>query len=361
VTGDEEMADLLNQCFKTCFTREDTSNVPEPEKLTPKTILQSVNFCEREVRKKIKDLRKEAAAGPDGIGPRVLQELADELAPALAAVFNKSMEENTVPQDWKEANVTPIFKKGSKSAPENYRPVSLTSVSCRLMESIIRDAMNKHLVDNMLIRKSQHGFLQDRSCTTNLLEFLEEATRVVDSGKGFDIVYLDFAKAFDKVPKERLLKKVRAHGIRGRVLAWINSWLSGRKQRVVLNGRFSSWEEVLSGVPQGSVLGPLLFVIFINDMDQAAQGVNIVRKFADDTKLGKTVVSEADRDELQESLDLLCNWADKWGMQFNVAKCKVMHLGNRNPNFVYHMNGQELEVSAEERDIGVIVADNLKP
>jgi hypothetical protein len=118
------------------------------------------------------------------------------------------MEESTVPQDWKEANVTPIFKKGSKSAPENYRPVSLTSVSCRLMESIIRDAMNKHLVDNMLIRKSQHGFLQDRSCTTNLLEFLEEATRVVDSGKGFDIVYLDFAKAFDKVPKERLLKKV---------------------------------------------------------------------------------------------------------------------------------------------------------
>jgi hypothetical protein len=361
VTGDEEMADLLNQSFKTCFTREDTRSVPEPGNLNPRTILDRVDFCERDVRKKIKDLRPESAAGPDGIGARVLLELADGLAPALTSIFNKSMEEGVVPPDWKEANVTPIFKKGSKSSPGNYRPVSLTSVSCRIMESIIRDAMNMHLVRNMLIRKSQHGFMQDRSCTTNLLEFLEEATRVVDSGEGFDVVYLDFAKAFDKVPKERLMKKVRAHGIRGHVWDWINSWLSGRRQRVVLNGRFSFWEEVLSGVPQGSVLGPLLFVIFINDMDAVVQQINILRKFADDTKLGKTVVTETDRDELQEALNQLCTWADTWGMQFNVAKCKVMHMGHKNPKHVYQMNGQELEVTAEERDIGVMVADNLKP
>jgi hypothetical protein len=361
VSGNEDMAELLNQSFKDVFTREDTNNIPEPEDMQPRSVLHTVKFWESDIRKKIRGLRTEAAAGPDSIGPRILQELENELVPALRAIFTKSMEEGVVPQGWKEANVTPIFKKGSKSMPSNYRPVSLTSVSCKVMESVIRDAVNKHLVDNMLIKKSQHGFMQDRSCVTNLLEFLEEATRVVDSGEGFDIVYLDFAKAFDKVPKERLLKKVRAHGIRGQVLAWIRSWLSGRTQRVVLNGRFSSWEEVLSGVPQGSVLGPLLFVIFINDLDGVVRQINIIRKFADDTKLGKKVKTEKDREELQEALNQLCAWAERWGMEFNVGKCKVMHAGFHNPGFSYEMNGQLLETSSEERDIGVIITSNLKP
>jgi hypothetical protein len=283
------------------------------------------------------------------------------MAPALAAVFTKSMEEGVVPADWRDANVSPIFKKGAKSSPSNYRPVSLTSVSCRVMESLIRDAMTSHLTANKLINKSQHGFVKDRSCVTNLLEFLEQATTVVDGGAGFDIIYLDFAKAFDKVPIKRLLKKVRAHGIRGQVLHWIESWLRGRRQRVVLNGRFSSWEDVLSGVPQGSVLGPLLFVIFINDMDDVVTQVDSLKKFADDTKLGKTVRTEKDREELQAALDQLCAWADKWGMVFNVGKCKVMHMGHQNPAFNYTMKGQVLEETMEEKDIGVMVTSNLKP
>jgi len=134
-----------------------------------------------------------------------------------------------------------------------------------------------------------------------------------------------------KVPIKRLLKKVRAHGIHGQVLHWIESWLRGRRKRVVLNGKFSSWEEVLSGVPQGSVLGPLLFVIFINDMDAMVSQIDTLKKFADDTKLGKTVRTEKDREELQEALDQLCAWADKWGMLFTVGKCKVMHMGHQNP------------------------------
>jgi ribonuclease P/MRP protein subunit RPP40 len=177
-----------------------------------------------------------------------------------------------------------------------------------------------------------------------------------------DVIYLDFAKAFDKVPKERLLRKVRAHGVRGRVLGWIRSWLSGRKQKVVLNGKFSSWLEVLSGVPQGSVLGPLLFVIFINDMDDTVEHLtSILRKFADDTKLGKKVRMDKERQELQEALDKLCHWADRWGMEFNVSKCKVMHMRHANQKHHYYMNSQQLEKSEEEMDISVMITSNLKP
>jgi len=184
---------------------------------------------------------------------------------------------------------------------------------------------------------------------------------VVDEGGGFDVIYLDFAKAFDKVPIKRLMKKVWAHGIRGRAHNWIRQWLTGRKQRVILNGKFSSWEEVLSGVPQGSVLGPLLFPLFINDLDTVVEGVVTVKKFADDTKLGKEVKTDKDREQLQETLDNLFGWAQKWGMQFNIEKCKIMHMGRSNPCFEYTMNGRKLQETTEEKDIGVKINSNLKP
>ena len=134
------------------------------------------------------------------------------------------------------------------------------------------------------------------------------------------------------------MQKVRGHGIHPSIATWINAWLTGRQQRVVINSKPSTWKEVLSGVPQGSVLGPILFLIYINDLDGAARLVNILRKFADDTKLGKSVPNEEARDGLQQALDELCSWADKWGMSFNVSKCKVMHLGHNNQRYQYTMN-----------------------
>jgi hypothetical protein len=214
---------------------------------------------------------------------------------------------------------------------------------------------------NKLIGNSQHGFLPGKSCSTNLLEFLERVTREVDEGKPFDIVFLDFAKAFDKVPKNRLLEKLRAHGVRGDVLRWIKNWLSGRRQRVVLNGKKSSWNDVLSGVPQGSVLGPILFLIFINDLDMETPMVEIVRKFADDTKVGNGAKTMKEREDMQEALDKLSSWADRWGMEFNVSKCKVMHVGHNNEKHAYTMKGQQLTETEEERDIGVMVSRQLKP
>jgi hypothetical protein len=313
------------------------------------------------VREKIKNLKTDSAAGPDEIGPKLLQELESVLTKPLTWIFRESINSGEVPAEWRSANVTPIFKKGAKSDPGNYRPVSLTSVCCKLLESILRDALMAHLTGNNLLNPSQHGFMPGKSCTTNLLEFMEKTTKVIDAGLPFDVVFLDFAKAFDKVPRERLLEKLRAHKVRGKVLNWIRNWLTGRRQRVVLNGKFSSWAEVLSGVPQGSVLGPILFLIFINDLDGAARLIEILRKFADDTKLGQTMSTDEDKKRLQQALDNLCEWADKWGMEFNIKKCKIMHLGHNNPGHIFTMKNQQLETTEIERDIGVNVSNSLKP
>ena len=343
------------------FTRERLDNIPRPTAETVDSLLSTVQVTAGKVRKKIQNLRSEAAAGPDGIGPLILKELSYGLSPILAHVFSRSLLEGKVPQDWKEANVTPICKKGAKSDAGNYRPVSLTSVSCKMLESIMKDSICEHLEANNLIRPSQHGFTKGRSCVTNLLEFLEKVTTAVDGGSAYDVVYLDFSKAFDKVPRERLLKKVHAHGIRGQVLMWITEWLTGRKQRVVLNGKFSSWCDVLSGVPQGSVLGPLLFLLYINDLDEEVNMIDLVKKFADDTKIGQSMATDEDRQKLVMALRNLHSWAETWGMEFNAGKCKVMHFGINNPRHQYSMGGQVLETTEEEKDIGMVVTSNLKP
>ena len=219
-----------------------------------------------------------------------------------------------------------------------------------------------HLIDQALIKDSQHGFVKNRSCTTNLLQFLETMTKEVDCKRDMDIIYLDFAKAFDKVPHGRLIAKMRAHSIDGNVLQWVKNWLADRRQRTVLNGQASEWGTVGSGVPQGSVLGPLCFVIFINDLDDSvADLVSIINKFADDTKVGKVISSQSDVVDLQQALNLLVDWASKWGMEFNVKKCKVMHIGNTNPRATYSMTGADLDTTTAERDIGVKVQSNLRP
>ena len=158
----------------------------------------------------VRALKTNSAPGPDGITPRFLQELVDEVAAPLSCIFTKSMAQGTVPEDWKTAHVTPIFKKGQKSSTTNYRPVSLTSVPGKVMEKVIKETLMSHLKRNNLVKKSQHGFMPNKSCTTNLLAFLEAVTKAVDEGKDVDVIYLDFAKAFDLVPRQRLLVKLKA-------------------------------------------------------------------------------------------------------------------------------------------------------
>ncbi|KAF2357223.1 Reverse transcriptase domain [Trinorchestia longiramus] len=225
-------------------------------------ILSDGVFTVEEVEEQLSILKPYKSTGPDGLGPRILKETAEVISEPLTNIFNRSLETGIVPDDWKCANVTPIFKKGNKQIPNNYRPISLTSVISKIIERLLKVRITKHLNDQNLTNHTQHGFREKRSCLTNLLDFFGEVNRIYDSTKAVDLVYLDFQKAFDQVPHKRLMAKVEAHGIRGNYSRWIRNWLTGRTQRVVIHDETSDPALVTSGVPQGSVLGPLLFIIY---------------------------------------------------------------------------------------------------
>ena len=226
VSDNTGMANVLNSFFASVFTVEDP-NIPEVEVVSPE-FLTEVQFPPDKVEEKLKNLRPESACGPDSIRSRILKENSNILCVPLSIIFTKSIEEGYVPEDWLLANVTSIFKSGSKMSPGNYRPVSLTCIACKVMESLIRVDIVTHLMKHNLIRFSQHGFMEAKSCQTNLIEYIDTLTKLVDEGHCVDVVYLDFAKAFDKVPHQRLLKKLRGHGISGKIHKWIEMWSSNR-------------------------------------------------------------------------------------------------------------------------------------
>jgi Reverse transcriptase (RNA-dependent DNA polymerase) len=294
-----EMAEILNKAFTSVFTKENGTNLPT-KVLESNVLLTDICITEKLITEKINGLKQDSAPGPDNIHPRLLKELKDVLCKPLAIIFRHSIDTGTVPQDWKKAKVVPIYKKGSKSDPGNYRPVSLTSVPCKLLESLIKDAVMKHLTSENLIKQSQHGFMPGRSCTTNLTLFLDTLTKAVDDRKSADIFYLDFAKAFDKVPHKRLMVKVRAKGITGKIHNWIEEWLNGRTQSVAVGSAELADSNVESGVPQGTVMGPPLFTIFIDDIDDVVKLVELLIKFSDDNKGMKIIENETDREKLQQ-------------------------------------------------------------
>ena len=321
IDNDEEISKELNNYFVSVFTQEEPGREVRLDQIfrgQEDEALTNINISREMVGKEIDRLKKTKSPGPDDIFPRVIKECKEELIDPIAKIFRKSLDTGVVPRIWRQANVVPIFKKGDKGESSNYRPISLTSVVGKMLEAIIARAIRKHLDDHSLIKNSQHGFTKGKSCLTNLLSFYRKVFETMDSGDRYDIVFLDFSKAFDRVPHGRLLSKVKAHGIGGKILGWIRGWLSNRQQRVQINGRKSDWGRVTSGVPQGSVLGPLLFIIYINDLETGIS--SDISKFADDTKIGRPVKNIHDASMLQEDLIRLHDWSEKWEMKFDVNK-----------------------------------------
>ena len=276
----------------------------------------------------------------------------------LAKMFNDSLNTGIVPTDWKSANVVPIFKSGSRSSCNNYRPVSLTSQVCKLFERIMLENILEHTDRNNIIHCDQHGFQSGCSCVTQLIECLYDWTQNHDEGKETDIIYLDFSKAFDSVPHDRLISKLRNLGIRGKILKWIESFLKGRKQRVIMRNGSSSWCEVISGVPQGSILGPILFLLYVNDLPRDVG--SSIKLFADDTKLYHGVETLEDCGILQQDLNKLSAWSSRWLLKFNEKKCVVLKVGQC-LNYAYSLNGSILECVEKQKDLGVIINNKLTP
>ncbi|KAJ3662573.1 hypothetical protein Zmor_006915 [Zophobas morio] len=353
--NEQESANFLADFFGSVFTSEPKGNLPACPAPRTEASLPNINFTDEIVLKELDNLPDKSSPGPDGITSHVLRRCSSNLARPLSHIMERSFQTSKLPPVWLQAHITPVYKKGDKTMAENYRPISLTSTCCKVMERIIWRHLLRFLYDHDIITLNQHGFLPKRSTVTCLLQCLNEWTLSLEKNIPVDIIYLDFAKAFDRVPHRRLIHKLENSGIRGPLLQWIKAFLCGRNFKVKVGSAFSNKKDVLSGVPQGSVLGPVLFLVYISDLLTSLNSHHAF--YADDGRIYGNSFSSSRI--IQQDLHTMYTWTHVWLMPLNLQKCFVLRLGKNNPNIAYTLNNYVLESVQQINDLGVILDKKL--
>ena len=355
----------ISNCLKTEFTsqmnkRTNRGNPAQFDEVNEGD-LYDIEVTRKKVEDAIDELDENSTAGPDGIPAIFLKKTKKAISKPLALLLRKSIDEGAIHEMFKMAYVTPIHKGGSRQKPEQYRPVSLTSHIMKIFERVIKKEIMKHLTKNEMFNKGQHGFVPGRSTQTQLLSHFNDIFDTLAEGKRLDTVYLDFAKAFDKVDHEILLEKVKKHKISGKIGKWIREFLTDRKFRVVVNGCMSDEGEVTSGVPQGTVLAAILFVIMISDIDENVK-LCIIRSFADDTRVSKKVICNEDKEQMQEDLGSIYDWAKNNKMEFNSKKFEQIIHGSTKDVSVepYESSSKDpITIKNTVKDLGVFSTNDL--
>ena len=359
------MANILKTQYESVFS------VPNPDKTVPDPAvffmqetntqmphLTDITIENRDLIEAIEEISSDSAAGPDGFNAKFLKQCKNELAEPLKLIAKKSLASGVIPPTLKEGIVTPIHKGGNKGLAKNYRPVVLTSHIIKIIERVVRKQLIEHLEKTEAFNEGQHGFRKGRSCLSQLLAHQEALLEAISEGNNVDVIYLDFAKAFDKVDHGLLLHKVRDLGITGNLGKWIHNFLTGRTQKVSVQGHLSNPSNVLSGVPQGSVLGPLLFLIMIGDIDRGLQHSQ-VSSFADDTRVKRKIKTEDDVALLQEDLNCLLDWTHANNMKMNSDKFELMKYGplyDIKQDTSYQAHHQTITPTQHTRDLGITMS-----
>ena len=351
------MACLLSDQYKRAFSLPTNRKMGSANTLGP--LLSDIQFSEENIREAINEVRVNSAPGPDRFPALLLRTCKDELAYPLYLIWRSSLDTGDIPQIAKTSVITPVFKNGDKQKPKNYRPVALTSHLIKVFEKVIRKQLTNYIEENNMFNPNQHGFRAGHSCLSQLVQHYDKITRYMEEGNNVDIIYLDFSKAFDKLDFSITLQKIKNLGITGRILDWIRSFLTGRKQVVHVDGAKSSYEDVLSGVPQGSVLGPLLFLVMLGDIDSGIVSSS-VSSFADDTRVVARVRGLQDTLDLQNDLQTIYQWSSTNNAQFNAEKFECLRYGYneeiKTTTSYLSNTGSQIKNSDVVKDLGVTMS-----
>ena len=367
VLDDLGKAELLNAYFIGVCTK-DNGDLPPMQNIGAenKQVLRTISFRTEQIRQILKKLKNKLSSGPDGIPPIIFKNLANQLAYPLAVMFNIFMQSGSVPSIWKRAIVIPIYKKGSSSIPKNYRPISLTCVGSKIFETAIKSVLVPFLERKNLLSENQHGFRPRHSTCLNLLESLNDWTENLDLKANTYVAHVDFARAFDSVSLPKLMHKLNWAGVEGQIYLCLKSLLLGRSQSVKIGNHFSNYAAVSSGVPQGSVLGPILFIFYIDDISEGMHRNSVPKLYADDLKAYISSNDDKDCKFFKETLLKISNWSDKWQLHISCEKSKWLSISNKNgphgnhlSDNVFELAGVNLPQTNEVLDLGVIFNSRL--